>query len=97
MSYPDLPVFYENWSYDSNTMKGITARQAEWAALMALDFWENLFYQQEHGILPQPLWNHWRADIVRAAKLSGFQSFWGSVKSRYYDNFVKFVDSVKTV
>lgn len=96
MSYPDLLEFFKTFSYNPNTMKNITTEQAFWAALMALDFWENLFYQHEQGMLPEPLWEHRRIDIKRATKASGFHEYWDVVKSHYYKEFREFIDQLMT-
>lgn len=96
MSNADLLEFYSTWKHDPDKMPNLTRQQARWAAWTALDFWENLFYQHEQGMLPEPLWeDHWRKSIEYSAGLEGFDSYWKSVKSRYYKEFAKFVDSAR--
>lgn len=94
MSNADLLEFFRSWSYNPSTMKNLTDEQARWAATMALDFWENLYYQQEQGMLPKPLWDHWKSNMEWSAKLPGFHSYWDPIKSHYYKKFTQFVDSI---
>ena len=89
MSTPDLTEFF--YDYDISGKK-ISSKQAVWAVAMALDLWENLFYQHKQKALIEPLWNHWDWVITNAVKTQGFCSYWQDLKERYPEEFKEFID-----
>jgi hypothetical protein len=58
------------------------------------NFFENLYYQNENGLLDEHLWSGWHKLMESNLKETGFQDYWKDHSYFYSERFSKYIESV---
>ena len=93
IAYPELSKLGESLSYGGYDNGKENIREA-WTITMALDLYENVFFQQEQGNVPKELWNKWKEHIQEVMKNDEVKKQWAKSKKIYYAKFVAEVDKL---
>ncbi len=88
---PELGELWGDVEYVGSKGDLIEIRKA-WVITMILDYYENLFFQNEQGILPAEAWERWRKHIINVFKKAKIQDQWNRAKIVYYKPFREFIE-----
>lgn len=58
-----------------------------------LVFYENIFFQEKSKLLDQTIFNAWKEDIRSFVIERSVEKVWPSVKAKYHEDFVCFIDA----
>jgi hypothetical protein len=92
VEHPELADVFEGVEYVGSVGDLKTVQQA-WIITMALDHYENIYFQHEQGLMPDVMWDRWERHLTTVFTTTPrIQEQWEKAKGVYYRPFREFID-----